>query len=87
MTRGATTIWIAPGATAFACLCERCLESRSAIEGSFLEALQVSVVRGKVALEADVAFAHCERGHEVVVRRVDRPPNLARRDAQQLELV
>jgi hypothetical protein len=87
VTRPTTTIWIAPGATAFACLCECCLDARSSLEGSFLDALQVSVVRGTVALEADIAFAHCERGHEVVVRRVDRPPNLARRDAQQLELV
>ena len=42
---------------------------------------------GPSGLDADVVSARCASGHEVIVRRGERPPNLARRNAHQLELV
>jgi hypothetical protein len=84
MTRE-NTVWIAPGATQFSCLCERCLEARDSAE-SFLDAVRVASVRGDLALDADLAFARCSAGHQVIVRRIDRPPGLARRDSDQLQL-
>ncbi len=78
-------VWITPGATRFSCLCERCLEERGDA-GSFLDAVRVASVRGKLALEAQVAFARCSAGHEVIVRRIDRPPGLARHDARQMQI-
>ena len=79
------TVWIAPGATSYSCLCERCLDGREQA-ASFLEAVRVAAVRGTVELGAEVAFARCSSGHEVVVRRGSRPPNLARKDARQLQI-
>jgi hypothetical protein len=84
MTRE-NTVWISPGATRFSCLCERCLEER-AVASSFLDAVRVASVRGELALEAQVAFARCSADHEVTVRRIDRPPGLARDDAEQLQI-
>jgi len=80
------TVWISPGATKFSCLCERCLDDRAEAE-SFLDAIRVAAVRGELALEAELAIARCSAGHQVVVRRIDRPPRLARPDERQLELV
>ena len=84
MTRE-NTVWITPGATRFSCLCERCLEER-ADASSFLDAVRVASVRGQLAIEAQVAFARCSAGHEVIVRRIDRPPGLARRNAGQMQI-
>ena len=36
--------------------------------------------------EAEVSFARCSAGHEIVVRRVVRPPALLRHDDRQLQL-
>ena len=82
----ANTVWVAPGATAFSCLCERCLDGRRARGSSFLDAVRIASVRGTVPEDSDIAFVRCRAGHELVVRRVDRPSNLARRDARQLQL-
>jgi hypothetical protein len=79
-------VWVAPGATQFSCLCERCLEGRRGRGASFLDAVRVASVRGTVPPDTDIAFVHCRAGHELVVRRIDRPPNLARHDARQLEI-
>ena len=79
-------VWIAPGATHFSCLCESCLDGRGAEGVSFLEAVRVAAVRGSVELGSEIAFARCANGHVVTVRRVDRPPNLVRRDARQLQI-
>jgi hypothetical protein len=84
MTRE-NTVWIAPGATSFSCLCERCLDERGDAT-SFLAAIRVAAVRGELAPEAELAIARCNAGHRVVVRRIDRPPRLARPHARQLEL-
>ena len=84
MTRE-NTVWISPGATTFSCLCERCLDERDDAV-SFLDAVRVASVRGELAPEAHVAFARCSSGHEVTVRRIDRPPGLARHDARQMQI-
>ena len=81
------TVWIAPSATSFSCLCEQCLGSIRCAGASFLEAVRIANVKGTLDSESDVGFARCSSGHELIVRRVDRPPSLARRDARQLELV
>ena len=86
MTR-TNSVWIAPSATAFSCLCETCLEQARQAGRSFIEAVRTANVRGRLPTETDVGFAHCASGHEVVVRRIDRPVHLPRRDARQLQLV
>jgi hypothetical protein len=88
MSRGRgreNTVWIAPGATTFSCLCERCLDTDVRGAG-FLEAVRFATVRGTVEPDAQVALARCSIGHSVTVRRVERPPNLNRRDDRQLQL-
>jgi len=82
----ANLVWLTPSATAFSCLCERCLEAARARGGSFAEAVRLASVRGTVALESTVAFAYCAAGHEVVLRRVERPPRLRRTHERQLQL-
>jgi hypothetical protein len=79
------TVWIAPGATGFSCLCERCLDGQGR-GATFLDAVRLATVRGAVEPGAEVAFVRCPNGHELTIRRVDRPPNLARQDARQLQL-
>jgi len=81
------SVWIAPRAEEFSCLCERCLEGLRSRESSFLDAVRRSAVRGSLPLETSIAFVRCRSGHELVIRRVDRPPSLAPRNARQLELV
>jgi len=79
-------VWIAPSATQFSCLCERCLDGRRVRCASFLDAVRVASVRGTLLPDTDIAFVRCRPGHELVVRRIDPPPNLARSDARQLQL-
>jgi hypothetical protein len=79
-------VWLSASATTFSCLCESCLDAAEATGTSFLEAVRGANVRGAVAAEADVMFAHCAAGHEILLRRVERPPKLARSDARQLQL-
>ena len=82
----ANVVWLSPSATSFSCLCEACLESARARGGSFRDAVQAASVRGTVALDSAVAFARCRAGHNLVLRRVERPPTLARADTRQLQL-
>ena len=81
-----TTVWVSPSATAFSCLCETCLESARSDGLLFSEALMTSSVRGSIAAEADVAVARCSAGHEITLRRIERPPALVRPDERQLQL-
>ena len=68
-----TTVWVSPGATAYSCLCEHCLE-QARVEGrSLFEAMRDASVRGSIAAASDVAFARCPAGHQIVIRRVERP--------------
>jgi hypothetical protein len=82
----ANGVWIAPSANDFSCLCEHCLELARGEGGSFLDAVRVASVKGRLATDTDVGFIHCAAGHELIVRRVDRPLPLARPDGRQLQL-
>jgi len=86
MTRE-NSVWVPPSATTFSCLCEACLDLARAEGTSFLEAVRSASVRGHLPTETDVGFSRCAAGHEVVVRRVDRPAHLTRSDGRQLQLV
>ena len=79
-------VWIPPSATAFSCLCEACLDLARDEGMLFSDAIRTASVRGELATDADVGFVRCTAGHELVVRRVDRPPSLARHDTRQLQI-
>jgi hypothetical protein len=81
-----TTVWLSPSATSFSCLCELCLESARRSGALFTDALAVASVRGVLELETELALARCAAGHEIVLRRVERPPGLQRHDDRQLQL-
>jgi hypothetical protein len=81
-----TTVWLAPSATSFSCLCEPCLESSRTSGALFSDALAGASVRGAVDVDTEVAVARCAAGHEIVLRRVERPPGLQRHDNRQLQL-
>jgi hypothetical protein len=81
-----TTVWILPSATSFSCLCEPCLESARRSGVLFTDALLRASVRGTIDADADVVSRKCAAGHEIVLRRVERPPSLDRPDARQLVL-
>jgi hypothetical protein len=85
--RRTNAVWVPPSATTFSCLCEACLELARSDGRTFLDAVRTASVRGRLPTETDVGFVHCSAGHEVVVRRIDRPPALGRRDARQLQIV
>jgi hypothetical protein len=53
---------------------------------SFLEAVRLANVRGTIALDTDVAFAHCAAGHEIVLRRGTGLPHTRGPDSRQLQL-
>jgi hypothetical protein len=81
-----TTVWLSPSATAFSCLCEPCLETARLSGALFAEALSSASVRGSVSPEAAVTVVRCAAGHELVLRRVERPPALDRPDDRQLQI-
>jgi len=81
-----TTVWISPSATSFSCLCEPCLEQARAAGVLFSEALMGASVRGELAADVEVASRRCAAGHEIVLRRVARPPSLRHRDERQMAL-
>ena len=80
-----TTVWIAPSATSFSCLCEACLELARTQGLLFADALMQASVRGTIPAELEVR-RRCAAGHEIELRRVQRPPSLPRRDERQLVL-
>jgi hypothetical protein len=87
MNRSAiTTVWLSPSATSFSCLCEQCLDAARAGGATFADALAGASVRGAVAAESAVTVARCAAGHEIVLRRVERPPGLRRHDERQMQL-
>ena len=81
-----TTVWISPSATSFSCLCEPCLEQARNEGLLFAEALMLASVRGEIDEDVDVSPRRCPAGHALVLRRVERPPALARPDLRQLAL-
>ena len=81
-----TEVWVSPSATTFACLCEPCLEA-ARVRGDLLtDALHTAAVRGTLAHDASATSVRCAVGHELIVRRVERPPGLARPDDRQLQI-
>ena len=86
MTRPPTTVWIAPSAKSFSCLCEACLEHARTSGALFADALMQASVRGAVPAEAEVSSRRCAAGHEIVLRRIARPPSLPHHDDRQLIL-
>jgi hypothetical protein len=87
MTAGVqTTVWLAPSATSFSCLCDPCLESARQSGALFGDALAGASVRGTIGLDTEVAVARCAAGHEIVLRRAERPPGLQRHDDRQLQI-
>jgi hypothetical protein len=85
-SRVQTTVWLAPSATSFSCLCEACLEAARVAGSLFTDALASASVRGSVGVDAEVAVARCGASHEIVLRRVARPPGLQHHDDRQLQL-
>jgi hypothetical protein len=83
---GNTVVWLSPAATAFSCLCEPCLEGARVSGALFADALARASVRGSVAPDAAVTVVRCHAGHELVLRRVERPPALERPDGRQLQI-
>ena len=81
-----TTVWISPSATAYSCLCEHCMDVAREDGLLFSDALMFASVRGSIAAEADVAVVRCASGHEITLRRVERPAGLARPDDRQLQI-
>jgi hypothetical protein len=81
-----TTVWLSPSATSFACLCEPCLESARLAGELFGDALHAALVRGTIASETAVTTVCCGAGHELVLRRVERPPGLLHPDHRQLQI-
>jgi hypothetical protein len=81
-----TTVWILPSATSFSCLCEPCLESARRSGLLFSDALVQASVRGSIGRDVAIASRQCAAGHEIVLRRVERPPALTRPDERQLVL-
>jgi hypothetical protein len=82
----ATTVWVSPSATSFSCLCEQCLDAARVAGATFADALAGATVRGAVAAESSVTVARCAAGHEIVLRRVERPPGLQRHDDRQMQI-
>jgi hypothetical protein len=81
-----TTVWVSPSATAFSCLCEPCLDEARETELLFSDALTAAGVRGSLPIDADVTVVRCTAGHEIVLRRIERPPGLPRHDERQLQI-
>jgi len=86
VTSASTTVWLAPSATTFSCLCEVCLEQARTSGVLFADALMLATVRGTVSADADATTRRCRAGHELVLRRIERPPTLPRHDERQLQL-
>ena len=81
-----TTVWLSPSATSFSCLCEQCLDAARAAGVEFADALAGASLRGAVAADTPVTVARCAAGHEIVLRRVERPPGLPRHDDRQMQI-
>jgi hypothetical protein len=51
-----------------------------------VKANTVANVRALLAPDADIALVGCRNGHELSIRRIDRPPRLGRADTRKLQL-
>jgi hypothetical protein len=82
----ATTVWIAPSATSYSCLCETCLEDARRSGALFSDALFAARVSGELSPDVAGIEVRCAAGHPLVLRRGERPPALVRHDERQLQL-
>ena len=64
-------IWLRPGVTTFAALCEECLAQPAERTPGKL-AYRAAKVAGRLSIEADVGFTRCNRGHSISLRRIAR---------------
>ena len=81
-----TQVWVSPSATSFSCLCEPCLE-RARVGGLlFSDALGAATVRGEIPRDSRTSLVRCPAGHEIVLRRVERPSTLSHHDDNQLSI-
>jgi hypothetical protein len=81
-----TTVWISPSATSFSCLCEPCLDAARRSGLLFADALMRASVRGAIPESVDATSRRCSAGHEIVLRRIERPSSLPQHDERQLAL-
>ena len=81
-----TTVWLAPSATAFSCVCEPCLEAARLSGALFADALAGAAVRGAIPIDTERSRVRCSAGHEIVLRRIERPPALGRPHDRQLQI-
>ena len=81
-----TVVWLTPSATGFSCLCEPCLEAARVSGALFADALAGAAVRGSIPIDTESLRVRCAAGHEIVLRRVERPPALTRPDERQLQI-
>jgi hypothetical protein len=81
-----TTVWIAPSATSYSCLCETCLERARRSGALFADALFAARVSGELSPDVAGIEVRCAAGHPLVLRRGERPPALVRHDERQLQL-
>ena len=81
-----TTVWIAPSATSYSCLCETCLEAARTSGALFSDALLAARVSGDLSRDIAGIEVRCAAGHPLLLRRGGRPPALARHDERQLQL-
>ena len=82
-----TVVWISPSATSFSCLCEPCLEAARRSGLLFADALMQASVRGTIPASVDAVSRRCGAGHEIVLRRIERPASLPHHhDDSQLAL-
>jgi hypothetical protein len=77
-----TTVWLAPSATSFACVCEVCLEHARTSGLLFADALMLASVRGEIGADVAVASRRCRAGHEIVLQRGEQPPSLQKHEGQ-----
>jgi hypothetical protein len=77
-----TTVWINPSATSFSCLCETCLEEARTRGMLFADALMLASVRGELSADVETTSRRCSAGHELVLRRGERPPSLSHNGGQ-----
>jgi hypothetical protein len=82
VTAAPTTVWVSPSATTFSCLCEQCLDQARTSGMLFADALMLASVRGEIAQDVAVTARRCASGHELVLRRGDSPPSLAKHQGQ-----
>ena len=77
--RMTTTVWLSPSATSFSCLCEPCLETARVVGRALRRrALRARASAATVAPRGGGDRRRAARaGHEIVLRRVERPPALA----------